>query len=207
MPACHHPEALMQTRHLLPMASSISFLIAPNTATIHCTTTISRFTSPTSNGRWSAPQRFDVINSDSSEYYISFARNGNLYFASSRKGGYGEEDIYISRLVDNRYTEPVNLGPAINTERSEYDPCISGNEDLMIFTSANRADTYGKGDLYAALQGDNTWLAASNLGSAFNTPTRDYCAYFSPDNVWFFFSSQKDVKWVRADFVTKHIRK
>lgn len=164
------------------------------------------YTSPAGNGTWSAPRRLDVLNSDSSEYYISFARNGNVYFASSRKGGYGGEDIYLSRLIDNHYTEPVNLGPTINTARSEYDPCISGSEDVMIFTSSNRADSYGKGDLYASRQNDNTWSPASNLGNAFNTTSREYCAYFSPDNAWFFFSSQKDVKWVRADFVTEHIK-
>jgi len=165
------------------------------------------FASSIENGRWSTPLRPDDLNSDSAEYYISFARNGNLYFASSRTGGYGEEDLYMSRLTNNEYTAPANLGPAINTAKSEYDPCISVGEDLIIFTSPNRADTYGKGDLYAAQRQNDAWQAASNLGSTFNTPSREYCAYFTPDDAWFFYSSEGNVKWVSADFVKRSIKK
>ena len=77
---------------------------------------------------------------------MSFAKNGNLYFASSRKGGFGEEDIYVSRLVNKQYTKPENLGPAINSKESEYDPCISANEDFIIFTSSGRGDSFGAGE-------------------------------------------------------------
>jgi hypothetical protein len=103
-----------------------------------------------SDGSWSAPANMTAVNSDSAEYYVSFSAAGNLYFASARQGGYGAEDIYVSRRVNDQYGMPENLGAAINSEKSEYDPCISVGEDLIVFTSSNRDDGFGAGDLYGA---------------------------------------------------------
>jgi Tol biopolymer transport system component len=166
------------------------------------------FTKPLAGGRWSEPEDLKIVNTDSDEYYISFAKSGNLYFASDRKGGLGEEDIYVSRLVNGKYTTPENLGPGINSEKSEYDPCISPDEDLIIFSSSNREDGFGGADLYYARLGpDKKWGQAVNLGKNFNTKGREYCSYFSPDHKYFFFSSGGDVKWVSIRAIDNLIRK
>ncbi len=155
------------------------------------------FITPLADGQWSQPENLKSINSDSSEYYISFSANGNLYFSSSRTGGFGEEDIYVSKLKNGQYTAPENLGAAINSQKSEYDPGISAKEDLIILASSKRDDSFGGADLYCSKQGDDKkWLPAINLGKTFNTKTREYCPYFSPDASYFFFSSEGDIKWV-----------
>ncbi|HEY5825288.1 MAG TPA: hypothetical protein VIT44_13030 [Cyclobacteriaceae bacterium] len=157
------------------------------------------FVTSLANGNWSAPENLKSVNSDSSEYYVSFTENGNLYFSSSRKGGYGEEDVYVSKWVNNQYTQPENLGAAINSERSEYDPFIFPKEDFIVFTSSGRQDTFGKGDLYCSkLDSEKRWLKAAHLGETFNTRTRDYCPYITPDSRYFFYSSAGDVKWIDA---------
>jgi Tol biopolymer transport system component len=161
-------------------------------------------TSPLANNSWSAPQRLESINTDSNEFYISFGANGNLYFASSRPGGYGEEDIYVSRLVNAQYTTPTNLGPAINTARAEFDPFITAREDLLVFASSNRADGFGGADLYYAQSANNqTWQPAIHFDNRINTNTRDFCPYFSPDLKYFFFSSERNVKWINAAYLRK----
>lgn len=154
------------------------------------------------NDSWTKPENLKNINSDSDEYYVSFSKNGNLYFSSSRKGGFGEEDIYISKLIEGVYTTPINLGANINTEKSEYDPGISANEDYLIFASSGRTDALGKADLYGS-KTDNThkWQKAINLGQSISTNTRDYCSYFTPDGKYFFFSSEGDIKWVETQAV------
>ena len=105
------------------------------------------FVSPRAEGVWSEPENMEAVNSDSAEFYISFSQNGNLYFASAREGGFGAEDIYVSQFTNNHYSTPENLGAAVNSEKSEYDPFISVQEDFIIFTSSNREDTFGGGDL------------------------------------------------------------
>jgi hypothetical protein len=159
---------------------------------------------PLPGGHWSEPENMTSLNSDSSEFYISFARNGNLYFASSRAGGFGEEDIYVSRLVNARYSTPENLGPAVNTAKSEYDPGISPQEDIIVFASSNRGQGFGGADLYCSVVDvPKKWLPATHLGKTFNTKTREFCPYFSPDEKYFFFSSEGDIKWISLKILQK----
>nr|WP_294943969.1 hypothetical protein [uncultured Mucilaginibacter sp.] len=165
------------------------------------------FASPNSDGTWAAPQPLATVNSDADEYYISFAANGNMYFASSRPGGFGEEDIYISKWHQGHYAAPINLGPAVNTAHSEYDPFVSADEKLLIFTSSGRVEGIGGADLYAIkLTGSAQRQTAQNLGPLINTTARDYCPYISPDGKYFFFSTAGDVKWMEFSAVQRVIK-
>ena len=160
------------------------------------------FVRPQTDGSWTMPQNPEGINSDSTEYYVSLAANRNMYFASNREGTLGSHDIYVSRYFNGAYTTPENLGPAINSKQMEHDPMISPDEQYLIFTSVDRPDTYGNGDLYYSLHNnDGTWASAKNLGGKFNTDTYEYCAYLTPDTQYLFFSSNYDVKWIS----TKHL--
>ena len=155
------------------------------------------------NGKWDEPVNVTSLNSPSDEYYISFTKGGDVYFSSNRPGGFGEEDIYVARRNGNSFDKPVNLGPNVNTIFSEYDPFISQNEDLLVFASSGRQDSYGKADLYWVKKGDD-WGKASHFESGINTPGRDYCPYISPDDGSFFFSSNGDVNVVSRNLLPKH---
>lgn len=150
---------------------------------------------------WSLPINVTEVNSDSVEYYVSVASNGNLYFASNREGSMGEHDIYFSRMVDGRYTPPENLGPVINSVNMEHDPLISQDEKLLIFTAIGRADGLGEADLYYSTRNNasGTWETARNMGSKINTETYEYCPNYSPDQQYLFFSSEFDVKWIPVE--------
>lgn len=150
------------------------------------------------HGSWGAPENLEAVNSDSTEYYVSLAANGNLYFASNRPGGYGSHDIYVSKFVNGKYTTPENLGPGINSAEMEHDPLISKDEGYIIFTSLNREGGLGEADLYYSVREnvDQPWPVSLNLGKQFNTPTYEYCPYLTPDSEFFFYSSDYDVKWI-----------
>ncbi|SIO50958.1 TolB-like translocation protein [Chitinophaga niabensis] len=165
------------------------------------------FVKPLADGRWSAPENLLAVNTDSTEYYVSFSPGGHLYFASSRTGGYGLEDLYISKLVEGKYSQPENLGPKINTPYSDHDPCLSQQEDFMIYTSVDRKEGLGEGDLYLARKDANgQWSEVRSMGTLFNTSTYEYCSYFSPDFKYFFFSSRRDVKWMRTASLLKIVQ-
>jgi hypothetical protein len=154
------------------------------------------------DGSWTKPENPQGVNSDSTEYYVSRSANGNLYFASDRPGTMGSHDIYVSRYANGVYSTPENLGPAINSEQMEHDPMISPDEQFLIFTSVDRADSYGEGDLYYSLRnGDGTWSSAKNMGDKFNTNTYEYCTYLTPDKQYLFYSTNYDIKWIS----TRHL--
>lgn len=165
------------------------------------------FVTPQADGKWSLAENMSGVNSDSNEFYISFTMDRHLYFASSRKGGFGQEDIYVSEWRNGQYQQAENLGAAVNTAKSEYDPCISSRGDILIFASSNRDDSFGGADLYCSRSGKKRWLKAMNLGSRFNTKTREFCAAFSPDSKYFFFSSEGDVKWVAMKTLMQQINR
>jgi hypothetical protein len=56
-----------------------------------------------------------------------------LIFASLRPGGYGYGDLYVSHLRGGEWSEPVNLGPAVNTANDEFHPTLSRDKRTLYF--------------------------------------------------------------------------
>jgi Tol biopolymer transport system component len=140
----------------------------------------------TSQG-WSEAKRLDApVNTPDYENYPSVAANGNLYFASVREGGAGQNDLYRARLVNGKYVEVENLR-ALNTPQVDADPYIAPDESYMIFCSS-RQGTYGEGDLYISFNDKGKWTEPRNLGPAVNTAEFEYTPLISPDKKTLFFS-------------------
>jgi len=77
---------------------------------------------------------------------------------------------------------------------------------VIIFASSNREDGFGGADLYySKKEGEKSWLKAAHLGNSLNTKARDFCPYFSPDGKYFFFSSERDVKWIGMEWLKKEM--
>jgi len=74
------------------------------------------------DGSYSAPQNMgSPVNSDAREVSPFIAPDGRtLFFASDRSEGFGGADIYMSRRdKSGNWSEPMNLGPRINTSANE----------------------------------------------------------------------------------------
>lgn len=56
-----------------------------------------------------------------------------LIFSSHRDDGYGNGDLYISFNINNEWTEPVNMGPKINTANQERFPSVSPDGKYLFF--------------------------------------------------------------------------
>ncbi len=95
---------------------------------------------------------FSVANLNSSaDERCPYTFGNILVFASNRPGGHGGFDLYYSVYTNRAWTEPVNLGPTINTEFNEYRPVLKNVSEfsnyLMIFSS-DRPGGIGGYDLY-----------------------------------------------------------
>ena len=76
------------------------------------------------DGTWSKPKSLGkTLNTEGDEHSAFLASDGKtLYFSSNREGGLGNNDIWLSKRLDDTWTnwsEPENLGAEINT--SEWD--------------------------------------------------------------------------------------
>lgn len=105
------------------------------------------------NGKYSAAVKLDeAINTEHREFdpYVSPDEH-ILIFASSRPGGSGASDLYISfKDAEGNWTVAQNLGDAINSNGSEYCPMISPDGNYFFFTSVrmNPRRTPGKALTY-----------------------------------------------------------
>lgn len=100
---------------------------------------------------WSAPVNLGpVVNSPFSDQGPAVSKNGlSLYFTSTRPGGFGGFDIWVSQRasLDDPWGLPINLGPTINTGFSEAVPALSRDGHLLFFNS-NRPGGLGGVDLW-----------------------------------------------------------
>lgn len=120
-----------------------------------------------------------------------FAPDGKrLFFASARPkpGRTGEDvDIWMVERLVTGWSEPIHLGPAINSEKDEYYPSVT-NEGHLYFTS-ERAGGPGKEDIYRAEYRNGNWLPAKALDTGVNSAYYEFNAYVSPDESLLIFTS------------------
>ena len=76
------------------------------------------------DGSWSRPKNLgSTINTIKAENSPFLASDGvTLYFSTNGRPGYGKNDIFMSRRLDDswvNWSEPENLGPSINTNTAQ----------------------------------------------------------------------------------------
>lgn len=96
-----------------------------------------------------------------------------LYFASNRPGGKGKSDIWKSKvtILDNgmlQFSEPENLGSAINTDEDEFSPFIHADNHTLFFSSKGQKGLGGY-DIFVSYKDGNGWTQPRNLGYPINT--------------------------------------
>lgn len=97
-------------------------------------------------GSWSEPKNLGrTINTSFQELGPSLsADKTTLYFSSNGRKGLGSFDVYSSTRLDDswlNWSEPVNVGPSINSEGRELFYNMYGS--LALFTSTKNSDGYG----------------------------------------------------------------
>ncbi|MEZ5070397.1 MAG: OmpA family protein [Bacteroidales bacterium] len=112
-----------------------------------------------------------------------------LYFtACNRRDGKGQCDIYLSRLVNGRWSAPVNLGSPVNSGNSEKHPTVSADGRILYFAS-DRPGGKGGYDLWMSVKQEGRWTAPVNLGDSINTPDMEQSPFIHPDQHSLYFSS------------------
>lgn len=95
-----------------------------------------------------------------------------LYFASDRPGGMGGMDIWYTLVHDGTASEPVNLGPQVNSAHDEYTPYYDQPNGILYFSS-DRPGGKGGFDIYCAVGQRNTWQLAEAVCGCLNSPQND----------------------------------
>ena len=98
--------------------------------------------------------------------------NDRLYFASTMPGGQGGSDLYYSERTEEGWSEPVNLGPVVNTEGNEVYPYITASGKL--FFSSNGHGGLGKKDIFLTEKEEGEWIEPVHLNPPINSEDDDF---------------------------------
>jgi hypothetical protein len=161
----------------------------------------------TRDGSWSAPIHLGAaVNGPTDELYPSVAGDGTLYFASDRAGGIGGWDIYRSRRRHGRYGAAENLGSGVNTATWDFNPEITADGTLLLFTALDRPDGFGLGDIYGSRLRGGVAQPAVNLGPCVNSELDEYHPTLARDRRSLIFVRHSYQPWVPGDFYRVRLR-
>ena len=152
----------------------------------------------TTDSEWGVPEMLPLpINTKYGESGPCISADGlTLYFASSRPGGQGSFDLWVTarETTDESWGEPTNMGPTINSRSQDNHPCISADGQLLYFDSARPNVSGGQpnNDLYVAKRATTAddWGRPANLGSRINTDKIQYSPDILPNGLTMFFDSR-----------------
>ena len=146
------------------------------------------------NGEWSEAENMGRnINTDAWESAPSLSPDKrDLYFSSTRPGGFGGSDIWVSHRTENgRWQKPENLGPTINTSGDDGCPFIHADNQTLYFNSNGHAG-YGLSDLFVSRKNEKgEWQTPTNLGYPINTIDDEGSLIVSADGKTAFYASDK----------------
>jgi Tol biopolymer transport system component len=169
------------------------------------------------NDRWTPPRPVPFV-SPRNDCDPIFSHDGSrLYFISTRpkmdKGRSRDWDIWYVQRVDDGWSEPVNIGPPVNSDVDEY--YVSHTKDGTIYFASNRSGGLGSFDIYRSQLVDGRYAIPENLGESINTKYLEHDPFIAPDESFLLFTSvdrpggfgsgdlyissrKKDGKWSKA---------
>lgn len=103
------------------------------------------------DGTFGAPKNLGPkINTAGREMFPYIGEDNILYFSTDGHPGYGELDIFASKIFNNSVSQPINLDEPINSSADDFAFIIDDSRDRG-FLSSNRQEGKGDDDIYSFL--------------------------------------------------------
>ena len=143
---------------------------------------------------WGAPQLLQIkVDSTTSIGHPTLSEDETiLIFSSDLSGGYGGKDLWISvKGKRNTWSDPVNLGPMVNTPGDEMFPFL--HKDGTIYFSSNGHVSMGGLDIYKTSQDENgAYTLPVNLKSPVNSSADDFSMIIEKDGERGYLTSNRE---------------
>jgi peptidoglycan-associated lipoprotein len=143
---------------------------------------------------WGTPQLLQIkIDSNTTIGHPALSEDETiLIFSSDLSGGYGGKDLWISvKEKRNIWSDPVNLGPMVNTPGDEMFPFL--HTDGTVYFSSNGHVSMGGLDIYKTSQDENgAYKLPVNLKSPVNSSADDFSMIIEKDGERGYLTSNRD---------------
>lgn len=156
-------------------------------------------------GRWTTPVNPGrPLNSTAWDSQPSVSADGSvIYFTSSREGSIGPMDIWkATRDEHGHWTEPVNMGPTINTTGNEMSPFIHHDNATLYFASDGHPGMGGLDIFYSRRDDNGQWSKPVNIGYPINTHGDEFAMIVGASGTTAWFSSDMEGGYGDADLYT-----
>ncbi len=141
------------------------------------------------NNKWTEPE----VASFSGRYNDlepAFSTDGNtLYFSSNRPldakaDSVKDYDIWSIVRLGEKWGEPVNLGPPVNSTKDEFYPSVPTSRNIYFTRDVGK----NKEDIVVCFFRNGKYDSAQSLPEAVNTAGFEFNAFVSPDEQYIIFS-------------------
>jgi len=139
---------------------------------------------------WNLTGPMPFNSEDYSVGHPTLTKNGkSLYFVSDMPWGYGGTDIYKVTMENGRWSEPVNLGSAVNSEGDEMFPFIAA--DSVLYFASDGHIGLGGLDMFSSFWDGYKWSRPENLQYPVNSSKDDFGLIIDSSNTVGYFSSNR----------------
>jgi outer membrane protein OmpA-like peptidoglycan-associated protein len=141
------------------------------------------------NNVWRNPEPFFLNENDFSVGHPALSKDGKtIYFASDMPGGLGGTDLYVCTWEVDKWSDPRNLGPVINSIGDEMFPSIF---DSVLYFSSDGHLGYGGLDIFKSELQDTIWSYPVNLLSPLNSSYDDFgITFYNAQQIGLFSSNR-----------------
>ncbi|TCL10437.1 outer membrane protein OmpA-like peptidoglycan-associated protein [Roseivirga ehrenbergii] len=170
-----------------------------------------------SKTEWTKPNNLKIFNDINVHRNVNFWLTPDseiLLISEEGRGTEGGRDLYVSFLQkDGLWTEPLHMGPVINSAGEEEGQFLMPDKKTMFFTSEGHSG-YGKKDIFVTRRLDNSWTSwtePENLGPVINTEVDDMFLFIPHDGSFAYFcreveGNDLDIHSLTLPLVTRQLR-
>ena len=132
--------------------------------------------------------------------YVNAEKNTSLYLEKAELSANGKwqanllmESIKFAKaaVMNPVVYEPKNLGPSINSEKAEYFPSITADNEWLYFTINDMSQKYPNEDIYAAQFIDGQWQKRIPVKGVNGFDSKEGAHSITQDGRYLFFASDR----------------
>jgi len=133
------------------------------------------------NDQWTNFEEFPFNSDQYSLGQVCMSKSTNLlYFSSDMPGGYGGFDLYYSELKNGSWSEPINLGNRINSNKNELFPYIDSLD--LLYYSSDKDNSNHQLDAFISYFDGGKWLIPISINQALHLSKNNYGFSFDQNN-------------------------
>jgi len=116
-----------------------------------------------------------------------------------------QEDFFIAKKVNGKWTQRTDLGQPINTPGNEGAQSISADGRIFFYTACSRMDSKGSCDIYYSIRKGGQWNTPRNLGNPVNSSYWESQPSCSADGRTIYYASNRPGGYGQMDIWETHI--